>query len=96
MGEKNGAWVDELPGVLWVYRTTHKTATRETSFVLAFDHEVVVPAEIKIGIHRIKYFDEEQNDDKMCLNLDLLEEKRKKKASWKVIEYQQRVACYYN
>lgn len=27
----------------------------------------------------MKYFDEEQNDDKMCLNLDLLEEKRKKK-----------------
>lgn len=26
----------------------------------------------------MEYFDEEQNDDKMCLNLDLLEEKRKK------------------
>lgn len=79
LGEKNGAWVNELPGVLWVYWTTYKTTTRETSFVLAFDHEVVVPAEIRIGTHRMEYFDEEQNDDKMCLNLDMLEEKRKKR-----------------
>lgn len=27
--EKKGAWVDKLLGVLWVYKTTHKTATGE-------------------------------------------------------------------
>ena len=30
LGEKKGAWVNELPGVLWAYWTTHKTATGET------------------------------------------------------------------
>ena len=76
LGEKNGAWVDELPGVLWAYRTTHKTATGETPFALAFGHEVVVPAEIGIGTHRTEYFADEQNDEQICLNLDLLKEKR--------------------
>ena len=41
------------------YRTTHKTATGETSFALAFGHEVVVPADIGVGTHRTEYFNEE-------------------------------------
>ena len=52
LGVKKGAWVDELSGVLWAYRTTHKIATRETSFALAFGHEAVVPAEIGTTTHR--------------------------------------------
>ncbi|XP_024036827.1 uncharacterized protein LOC112096866 [Citrus clementina] len=52
LGEKNGAWVDELPGVLWAYRITHKTATGETLFALAFGHEAVIPAEIGVGTYR--------------------------------------------
>ncbi|KAL0339301.1 UNVERIFIED_CONTAM: hypothetical protein Sangu_1452200 [Sesamum angustifolium] len=31
-----GSWVEELPGVLWAYRTTPKTATGETSFCLVY------------------------------------------------------------
>lgn len=92
---KKRAWVDELPGVLWAYRTTHKTATRETPFALAFGHETVVPAEIGVGTHRTEYFTGEQNDEQICLNLDLLEEKREG-ASRKVTQCQQRVTRYYN
>ena len=95
LGEKKGAWVDELPGVLWAYRTTHKTATGETPFALAFGHEAVVPAEIGVGTHRTEYFNEEQNDEQICLNLDLLEEKRAG-ASQKVAQCQQRMMRYYN
>ena len=62
--------------MLWVYRTTHKTATGETLFALAFDHEAVVPAEIGVGTHRTEYFTEKQNDEQICLSLDILEEKR--------------------
>ena len=32
-----GLWVDELPSVLWAYRTTAKTYTGETPFSLAND-----------------------------------------------------------
>ena len=76
LGAKKRAWVDELPGVLWAYRTTHKTATGKTPFALAFGHEAVVPIEIGTTTHLIDHFNEHENNDQMCLNLDLLTEKR--------------------
>ncbi|XP_071728782.1 uncharacterized protein [Rutidosis leptorrhynchoides] len=36
-------WVDELPSVLWVHRTTHKNSTGETSFSLVYGTEAVIP-----------------------------------------------------
>ena len=41
-------WPDELPGVLWDYRTTVRTLTRETSFKLVYGSEAVIPAEVHI------------------------------------------------
>ena len=41
-----GKWVEYLPDVLWAYRTTHKSATQETPFALAFGTEAVAPVEI--------------------------------------------------
>ena len=37
-----GVWPDELPGVLWAYRTTMRTPTRETPFKLANGSEAVI------------------------------------------------------
>lgn len=34
--DRNGKWVEELPGVLWAYRTIVKTATGETPFALTY------------------------------------------------------------
>ena len=36
-----GKWVEYLPEVLWAYRTTQKSVTRETPFALAFGTEAV-------------------------------------------------------
>ena len=41
-----GKWVEYLPEVLWVYRTTQKSATRETPFALAFGTEAVALVEV--------------------------------------------------
>lgn len=95
LSTKKRAWVDELPGVLWVHRTTYKTAPRETTFALAFGDEAVTPVEIRTMIHYTEHFNKEQNDEQICLNLDLLSEKRKM-ASRRATKYQQRVAHYYN
>ena len=45
-------WVDELPGVMWAYRTTPRAPTGETPFSLAFGAEAVLPVEI--GVHSLR------------------------------------------
>ena len=39
-----GVWPNELPGVLWAYRTTVRTPTGETPFKLAYGSEAVILA----------------------------------------------------
>ena len=72
-----------------------QTVTGETLFALAFGHEAVIPAEIGVGTHRTEYFNKEQNDEQICMSLDLLEEKREG-ASQRVAKCQQRIMHYYN
>ena len=71
-----GNWVEYLPEVLWAYRTTQKSATRETPFALAFGTEAVAPVEVGIKSPRIKLASKEHNDEALRLNLELLDEKR--------------------
>ena len=47
-----GVWPDELPGVLWAYRTTMRTLTGETPFKLAYGSKAVIPAEVHMTSHR--------------------------------------------
>ena len=39
-----GIWPDKLPSVLWAYRKTARSSTRETPFRLAYGSEAVIPA----------------------------------------------------
>ena len=70
-----GKWVEYLPEVLWAYRTTQKSATRETPFALAFDTEALAPVEVGLKSPRIELAAVEHNDEALRLNLDLLDEK---------------------
>ena len=93
MGVK-GAWLKELPSVLWAYRTTVRTPTRETPFNLMYGTEVVIP--VKIGLTSLKdFFDEHSNDDQLKLNLDCLDKVRDQ-ASQRMAKYQQKMIEYYN
>ncbi|KAL2241737.1 UNVERIFIED_CONTAM: Retrovirus-related Pol polyprotein from transposon opus [Sesamum indicum] len=69
-------WSDELPGVLWAYRTTPRTSTGETPFSLVYGSEAVIPAEIGEESQRIVSFDPERNGGQRAFDLDILEEKR--------------------
>ncbi|KAL5560877.1 hypothetical protein UlMin_030624 [Ulmus minor] len=40
------AWVEELPRVLWAYRTTSRTTTGETPFSMTYGTEAVIPMEV--------------------------------------------------
>ncbi|GJY92681.1 reverse transcriptase domain-containing protein [Tanacetum coccineum] len=75
--EKGGsAWAEEMPNVLWAHRTMKKTNNGETPFSLTYGTEAVIPAEIGMPIHRTSNLNEKTNDRELCLNLDLLEERR--------------------
>ena len=52
LGEKKGRWAEELPVVLWVDRTTAKTATGQTPYALAFGTEAVIPTKVVIPTAR--------------------------------------------
>ncbi|MCI52442.1 gag-pol polyprotein, partial [Trifolium medium] len=45
LGETKGKWTEELHSVLWFYRTTPHSTTRETPFRLTYGTEVVIPVE---------------------------------------------------
>ncbi|KAL5538900.1 hypothetical protein UlMin_046252 [Ulmus minor] len=93
--KSKGAWVDELPLVLWSYRTSFRTTTGETPFSLAYGVDAVVPVELGIPTFRIENFTEEDNDVLLALASDLLEEKRDK-AQLRATALQQTVARHYN
>ncbi|XP_057734624.1 uncharacterized protein LOC130950087 [Arachis stenosperma] len=46
LGDKKGAWADELASVLWSYRTTEQSSTGETPFRLTYGLDAVIPVEI--------------------------------------------------
>ena len=41
-----GRWIEELPGVLWAYRTTPGQPTGNTPLALAYGVDAVIPTEI--------------------------------------------------
>ena len=73
-----GIWPGEFPSVLWAYRTTARTPTRETPFRLTYGNEAVIPAEIELTSYRVDNHDEARNDKAIRLQLDLVDEVRAK------------------
>ncbi|XP_022841838.1 uncharacterized protein LOC111365514 [Olea europaea var. sylvestris] len=92
IGNARGDWPDELPSILWVYRTSHKTATGETPFMLAFGLEATIPVEVSLPtLRRV----EPSMEDQTTEHLDLLEEVREQ-ASLRAASYQNKIAKYFN
>ena len=58
-----GAWPEELPNVLWAYRTIAKTPIGETPFRLTYGIEAVIPVEVRITNIRRDFFQGGSNDD---------------------------------
>ncbi|XP_075475308.1 uncharacterized protein LOC142506055 [Primulina tabacum] len=77
-------WVEELPSILWAYRTTPQTA----------GSEAVLPVEIGQSSTRIESYPS-NNDQTRAIELDLVEEKRDR-AAIRMEAYQSRVMKSYN
>ncbi|KAK3008565.1 hypothetical protein RJ639_013962 [Escallonia herrerae] len=95
LNEAKGAWVDELPKVLWAYRTTPHSVTGEMPFSLYYGTEAMLPVEIGVPTIWALHFSELNNDVGLRTNLDLVEEARTQ-AHVRSVNVKQRVARYYN
>ncbi|XP_027158506.1 uncharacterized protein LOC113760135 [Coffea eugenioides] len=89
------SWVEELPSVLWSYRTTPRSSTQETPFSLTYGAEAVIPAEILTPSPRLTAYVAEVNGEERQLDLDLIDERRDT-ASARVATYKNNLAHYYN
>ncbi|KAK3022811.1 hypothetical protein RJ639_047060 [Escallonia herrerae] len=95
LNEAKGAWVDELPKVMWAYRTTPHSVTGEMPFSLCYGTEAMLPVKIGVPTIRALHFSELNNDVGLRANLDLVEEARTQ-AHVRSVNVKQRVARYYN
>ncbi|XP_074327812.1 uncharacterized protein LOC141665728 [Apium graveolens] len=69
-------WVDELPNILWSYRMTPRSATRETPFHLAYGIDDVLPIDVSLISLRIEVFDPSSTIEGIRFHNELIEETR--------------------
>ena len=90
-----GRWAEELPSVLWAYRTTPRRSTSATPFSLGYGMEAVIPLEVGLPTFRSELCDQGLNDLNVARELDLAEEGREA-AAIRLAAYQQQLAKGYN
>ena len=90
LDDAKGKWVEELPHVLWTYRTTPRRSTGETPFSLTYEAKAVIPLETGFPMTRTNSFNPKDNDEQLTRNLDLIEEKRED-AMVQLAYYQQKL-----
>ena len=73
---ENGLWPDELPGVLWAYKTIVRTPTGETPFKLAYGSEAFITVEVHMANHRVMTYQVKDNEEQLRLCHDLIDEVR--------------------
>ncbi|XP_072071423.1 uncharacterized protein [Arachis hypogaea] len=90
LDSKKGNWTDELPSVLWSYRTTEQSATGETPFRLTYGVDAVILVEIGEPSPRLLLAGMSEAVEK-----DLIEETREM-AHLTETALKQRIALRYN
>ena len=89
-----GKWVEELPGVLWAYRTTSHKPTGISLFSLTYGIEAIIPT--KIGMPTLRSeIPEKGNVDAITKDLYMTEELCEV-ATVHITWYQQRLKNLYN
>ena len=88
-------WVEELPHVLWTYRTTPRRSIGETHFSMTYGVEAVIPLETGFPTSRTSSFNPKDNDEQLTKSLDLIEEKREN-AMVQLAYYQQKLKQGYD
>ena len=74
--EAKGRWVEELPTVLWTFRTTPRSSTGKTPYSLTYGVEAVIPLEVGLPTVRSEEYDQDNNELMLAKDLDLAQERR--------------------
>ncbi|RVW74067.1 Transposon Tf2-11 polyprotein [Vitis vinifera] len=84
--QAKGKWVEELPGVLWAYRTTPGRPTGNTPFALTYGMDAVIPTEIGLPTIRTDAAKQKDANTELGRNLDWADEVRESAPSgWQII-----------
>ena len=89
-----GKWVDELPRVLWAYRTTSRKPTGVSLFALTYGMEAIISTENGVLTLQTETL-EKANTEAIAKDLDMTDELREVKVL-RMASYQQRMANLYN
>ena len=89
-----GKWVDELPEVLWAYRTTARQPTGISFFALTYRMEAIVSTKIGMPTFRTD-LPEQSNVETMIKDLDMADELREA-ATVRIASYHNSLANLYN
>lgn len=76
LGDAKSICAEELPWVLWVYRTIPRSSIGETPFRLAYGTYALIPVEVGVDSYQTEVFNFETNEFGLRANVDLLEEER--------------------
>ena len=76
LDDKKGRWAEELPHVLWMYRTIPRRLTGETSFSMTYGVEAVIPLETGFPTLRTSLFNLSSNNELLEKSLDFIDERR--------------------
>ena len=68
--------MDELPNVLWTYRTTPRRSTRETPFSMTYGAEAIIHLESEFPTLRTDQFNVKENNRLLLNSLEVAEENR--------------------
>ena len=90
-----GAWIEELPAVLWSIRTTPNRSTGYTPFFLIYGAEAVLPSDMLHDSPRVAAYVEADAEEARQDGLDLLEEEREM-ALQRSASYQQDLRRYHS
>ena len=87
--------MEDLPSIFWAYHTTSKIPIGEMPFFMVYGTKLVIPVEIGLLSFRTSNFDKKNNETKLRLNLDLLDEMRER-AKVRQAAYKHQLIKYYN
>ena len=90
-----GAWVEELPSVLWSLRTTPNVSTGYTPFFLLFGAEAVLPTDVRYSAPRVTAYVELDAQKALEDAQDLLDEARDVALARSAV-YQQSLRNYHS